>query len=374
MKILIINDVVQGGGVERVMQDIVSHLCQSAVQTTVLCLNSKRKEMRRVLPPQVTCMSLQPAVRRGFRFHIIRKLHDIWKKYVINKAARRKWDVVLAIKEGDSMKVAASIPAERKFAWVHVDYQFLYWTKAIFTSAEEERTLMQHFDAVVCVSQAAADSVRRVIGDPGNLCVRYNPLDASGIRKKALLDTVSKDSARPRFVAAGRLVEEKNFLMLVQSAIKLLQENDFELHIVGNGPQHEMLHSMIAKAGVQDNIKLLGFQENPYPYIKSADWFVSTSVSESYGLVVQEALILGVPVITTRCPAIDEVCDARCCILLDNEEKAFIEGMRRVLNNPTLKDEYRARIQAFYPDEEKLYNARIESITQLWNKSDEEKV
>ena len=271
------------------------------------------------------------------------------------------------------MKVAAMIPAARKFAWVHVDYRFLYWTKHVFASAEEERMLMQHFDAVVCVSQAAADSVRCVIGDPGNLCVRYNPLDASGIRKKALLDTVSKDSARPRFVAVGRLVDQKNFLMLVHCAIKLLQEHDFELHIVGEGPQHEMLQSMITKAGFQNNIKLLRFQANPYPYIKSADWFVNVSVWESYGLAVQEALILGVPVIATRCPAIDEVCDARCCILLDNEENAFIEGMRKVLDNPALTDEYKANIQTFYPDVEELYNARIEAITQLWNKSDEDK-
>ena len=49
------------------------------------------------------------------------------------------------------------------------------------------------------------------------------------------------------------------------------------------------------------NVQLLGFKENPYPYIKEADLFVCASIHESYCLVVAESLVVGTPVVSTMC-------------------------------------------------------------------------
>ena len=53
--------------------------------------------------------------------------------------------------------------------------------------------------------------------------------------------------------------------------------------------------------GISENVIFLGFNKNPYPFIKNAKGFVLSSCSEGFGRVIQEALALKVPVISTNC-------------------------------------------------------------------------
>ncbi len=374
MKLLIINDLASGGGVERVMQDLAFHLCKSGSIPTILCLNSTRKEMRKVLHAPLRCISLSPIFRRGLRYRLMRKLNAFWHRLHLYWLKRQRWDVVIAIKEGPSLQLAAKLNAVRKFGWVHVDYQYLYWTRSVFGSAEAERKVMQCFDAIICVSNAAAKSVCRVIGDPGNLCVRYNPLHVDQIRNKAKQPLSEQKNIRPLFVAVGRLDAPKNFELLIRSAAKILKRKNFELHIIGDGPQRHLLQAIIQQEHVEHNIKLLGAKQNPYPHIQQADWFVSTSICESYGLAIQEALILGVPVIATRCPAIEEVCDPRFCIITDNEETAFTKALDHVLQHPELAVQYRENIRDSYHGKQELYTDRLQLITELWERLSNEQL
>lgn len=371
MKILLINDVASGGGAERVMHDLLAALCRSGNCPTVLCTNSSRCELRMAVPRAVSSVSLSPLIAGYHHNRLWRVVNKLWRFYKLFPIRRTKWNVILALKEGEPMILADSLHAEKKIGWVHVDYRFLYWTKTVFGSAEAERTLMQQLDSIVCVSQAAADGVCAVIGDPGNLCVRYNPLDVSEITRKSLKPIEFLPQRHPVFVAVGRLVDVKNFRLLIMSAISLLKDFDFELQLIGDGPLRGELEELVESAGESNRIRFFGAMENPYPQMSQADWFISSSLCESYGLAIQEALILGVPVITTSCPAIREVCDERFSLICDNSQSALTATMKKVLSHPEISLHIRDNIKREYPGEQDIYHGRIKQIIQLWNPDDE---
>ena len=110
-------------------------------------------------------------------------------------------------------------------------------------------------------------------------------------------------------VSCGRLAKEKGFDLAVE-ACRLLVENDHKninWIFVGDGSERKSIEKQIALYGLEDYIKLIGMKKNPYPYIARADLFVQPSRIESFGLTIAEAMILGVPVLSTQTDGAIEV-------------------------------------------------------------------
>lgn len=361
-RIFILNDKASGGGAEAVMRDLVAHL-HNNYEITVMTLDDDYASFQKLFPAGVTYI---PSKLKNNPYRRINPLHYavsfcnfLRTAYIRSKS----YDVVIANKEGSCMQLAATMKAARKLAWVHVDYQFLYWTHWIFGAAEEVKC-MQQFDHVVCVSQAAAESVKKVIGDPGNLCVRYNPINYRTILKNAEEPVdLTRDDSKPLFVAVGRIAEQKNFTTFAKVCARLSHEFDFEVWIVGDGEQRRDVEQILDQEQCSC-VRILGMQANPHKYLVKADFLVSTSLGESYGLVIQEALILGVPVLSTTCPAIEECLDPKFGILVDCSEEAIEAGMRNILENPGLIEDYKRAIVEEY-DADSLWEDRLCQIEEL---------
>ena len=110
-------------------------------------------------------------------------------------------------------------------------------------------------------------------------------------------------------VSCGRLAKEKGFDLAVE-ACRLLVENDHKninWIFIGDGSERKSIEKQIALYGLEDYIKLIGMKKNPYPYIARADLFVQPSRIESFGLTIAEAMILGVPVLSTQTDGAIEV-------------------------------------------------------------------
>jgi glycosyltransferase involved in cell wall biosynthesis len=78
-------------------------------------------------------------------------------------------------------------------------------------------------------------------------------------------------------------------------------ERDWELLIIGGGPLRDDLEHRAMRLGVSERVRFLGFLDNPYPLLASSDVFVHTARWEGFGLVIAEAMALGIPVIATSC-------------------------------------------------------------------------
>ena len=175
---------------------------------------------------------------------------------------------------------------------------------------------------------------------------------------------MTRPQAKPLFVTVGRLTQQKNYLLLMEVCRLLQDQYDFEVWIVGEGPQRKELEEKIAQYGLRC-VKLLGEKKNPYPYIKQADWFISTAEWESYGIAMQEALILEVPVLSAYCAVVDEVIDPRFGRVVPNTLEDIRRGMEEVLQNPQWQKEYHDRIVTGY-NREALWEERLRAICDLW--------
>lgn len=361
-RVFILNDKVKGGGAEIVMRDIINHL-HGKYDLTVMTFDDDVQAARDVFPEDVEYI---PAKIRDNPYGRKNPLHYLYAIYSRLRGAyirRKKYDIVIANKEGPCMIFAAKMKASRKLAWIHADYRYVYWTKNCFKAGGEVKC-MRRFDQVVCVSEAAREGVKSLIGDPGNLCVAYNPIDYRSIRKNALAATpIERNKNIPLFVSVGRVVKQKNYLTLAKVCARLSRVFAFELWIVGDGAQRAEIESFLKQEDCSC-VKILGMQDNPYQYLSKADCFVNSSLGESYCLVIQEALVLGVPVLTTRCPAIEESCDTKFGMIVDCDEASIENGLRRILEDPNCLDSYRKRITAEYAAEE-LWEKRLDWIEEL---------
>ena len=115
-----------------------------------------------------------------------------------------------------------------------------------------------------------------------------------------------------------------------------------------------------------NNIKLLGFKENPYKYINQDDLFVCSSKNEGFSLVIAEVMILGLPVISTNCSGPNELLNfGEYGFMVENTEDALYEGLKEILNDEEkLKyfiEKSKERINFFN------YKERISNIEELFN-------
>ncbi len=109
--------------------------------------------------------------------------------------------------------------------------------------------------------------------------------------------------------SAGRLEHQKGYDLLI-SACELLPDDvksRIKLMIAGEGSQKAALQRQIDEARLGDVITLLGYRDNPYPFIASSDICIFSSRYEGFSIAAAEAMTLGCPVITTRVTGIPEL-------------------------------------------------------------------
>jgi glycosyltransferase involved in cell wall biosynthesis len=128
----------------------------------------------------------------------------------------------------------------------------------------------------------------------------HNMLDPDQILRRAEPDPYSDKSVR-HIVSVGRLSQEKHFENTIHAARALKDRRiPFCWHLVGDGPQRGVLEALAQELEVADCFRFEGNQPNPYPFFRHADLFVHPSYVESFGIVVLEAMTLGVPCVVTR--------------------------------------------------------------------------
>lgn len=159
------------------------------------------------------------------------------------------------------------------------------------------RLLYPRADRVICPAQRIADELERRYGVPrGRLAVIPNPVDADRLRALAA-PPVRTPGPGPRLVAAGRLVEQKGHMLLLDLMPRL--PADAHLTILGEGPLRPALTERIAALGLSGRVALPGFESAPWPRYAGADAFLLPSLWEGLPNAALEALAVGTPVIAT---------------------------------------------------------------------------
>lgn len=158
----------------------------------------------------------------------------------------------------------------------------------------------QYRDRTLIVpTQPAAEDLRE------NFNVRDVHSIAHGVdgdRIRALAEESVDRPAGKYFIAVGRLSRQKNYPMLLEAFASARKRGAPEhLVIIGDGEDRSAIERQISSAHLTDVVHMLGHRDNPFPYIKHATSLVLASLWEGFGLVLVEAMNLGVPCIATDC-------------------------------------------------------------------------
>lgn len=346
-KILFLINTLGGGGAEKVLVDLVNLLPKERYDVSIMSIlpgvhdNSVASNIKhRVILG--TCNSLV----RVLGMKIFCKLFPY--KFFSFFFIKGKYDIIISYLEGFPTRVvAASSTKAKKVAFVHCDISVNnYWLK-IYRSIEECRNEYASFDRVCFVSEKSKNSFLERIGELKNTQVLHNVINPFEILKLSNAPLNEKYQTKGlKLISVGRLVEPKSYDRLLNVVSLLNKENfNFELWILGEGPLRKDLEYQIEDQNLF-NVKLLGFKNNPYKYMASADLYVCSSLTEGYSTTITEAIVLGLPVLTTQCAGMTELLlNGRYGDIVPNSLEGLYTGLKKVLTNKSHLIELKSLVQ-----------------------------
>ena len=333
IKILFFIETLRAGGAEKVLCNLVNSMDQSRFAITVQTLwPCNPKEF---LHPGIRYCSCFSRKNRLFR-----RINQIEAELGLTYRLHMKddYDIECAYLECGPTKILASSTNRRakKLAWVHCDlYEKMQDPEGF---AKKAKKWYQAYDKVICVSQNVKDSFDKLFDRAFDSRVLYNTVDDAQIRRQAQED-LPFQKRRLTAMTVGRLTHQKAYDRLLRVHHSLIARGiDYDLWIIGEGPDRQAMEAYIAQHGLSDSVKLLGYQTNPYPYMAASDLLVCSSRYEGFSTFVTEGLILGKPIVTTDCTGMRELLgDGKYGMIVENEEAALLEGMRELLGDKALR-------------------------------------
>jgi len=199
-------------------------------------------------------------------------------------------------------------------------------------------------DYYVSVSDTARQSLVKLHPEvKEKAVVLYNVIDAKGMRDRA---DVAKNPYEGyvdglKVVTVCRLHDRAKGLFRMVDVHKRLNDEGIQFYwfVVGDGADRERLLSKVREAGLEQCFILLGRQENPFPYYKHADVSATLSYYEGLCGTVNEAKVMGKPVVATRFSGIEEqITDNENGLIVENDEQAIYVGMKRILLDNVLRE------------------------------------
>ena len=219
------------------------------------------------------------------------------------------------------------------------------------------RRFYRYADGIIAVSQGVADDLAEVAKIPRErITVIYNPVVTdemlAAARKPA--DHPWFDAKdRPIVLAVGNLAKVKDFPTLLRAFRSLQHHFDARLVILGDGPERAALEVQIKTLGLEGDVALPGFVDNPYAFMARSDVLVMSSAVEGFGNVLVEALACGCPVVSTDCPSgpSEILADGDFGSLVEiGDDDAMAAAIAKTLEAPVERERLRARAAVFSAD------------------------
>ncbi len=151
------------------------------------------------------------------------------------------------------------------------------------------------------------------------------------------------DSDGPLLLFVGRLGKEKNIQLIIRSMPKILESSPgAKLLIVGDGPYSEELKELAEATGVRQNIVFTGMlnRAKTFACFKTSDIFCFASLTDTQGLVLNEAAIVSKPIVFLD-PEISPLAEDKVTgILAKNSVSSFAAACIKLIGNKDLATDY----------------------------------
>jgi len=257
----------------------------------------------------------------------------IYKLIARNISKNIKYDVSIGFQEGESNDCASFMSAKKHYLWIHNNYEYFKGnSKGLLYSYEIA-------DKIIFVANASMNSFcEKFPIYEKKLILIKNIIQNDFILKnanKSILDNYLFKEDMINIISVGRLSNQKRFDRAIEVANRL--KNDglrFNWLIMGEGAEKSFLQGKISEYDLNHYVKLIGSKTNPYPYMKKSDLFVMTSFYESQPMAILEALIIGIPVVTTDFDSAHEIIkNDELGLIVKNSVNGLYYGVKDLIIN-----------------------------------------
>lgn len=352
-KIAFYIDTLNKGGTEKATLDLINNLDYSKYDITLI----------RFFPGGEYNKLVNKKIKNKVRYPIM--LLFRWNKKILNLCDRfgrkfyniipgkishkiligDKYDIEIACGFYFPTKLISYSKNAKKISWVHMDYTIDKSEIGSFNQ-QQGRDFFSKIDKIVCVSKECEKKFNDKFKLFDKTTHLYNIVDVNNIITKAEQFKPSYNYGKFNIVAVGRLTWQKGFDRLLEVHFQLINQGiDHCLYIIGEGEERDRLRKYIKDNKLEQTAFLLGYKENPYPYVKNANLYVCSSRHESFSLTVAESIVLETPVISTRCAGPTELLDNGKYGILANDNRDLKESIKYLISDKKAYFDYKEKVK-----------------------------
>jgi glycosyltransferase involved in cell wall biosynthesis len=344
IKVLFLIPTLGHGGAEKVLVNLVNNMDASKFDITVQTMFDVGVN-RQYLNSNIRYIGGFPYYFRGNT--IAYKLFSpklLYKMYI-----KEKYDVIVSYLEGPSARVVSGCNDEntKLISWIHIEQKSREYASMGFRSIREAENCYSQFHKIICVS----DTVKKDFTDLFKIVkapeVLYNTVESDKIlhMKNEQVDDIMFSNA-VNICSVAKLMHTKGFDRLVRIQRKLFDDGKItHIYLLGKGEEKEKLQKMLAVNEMSEYFTFLGYKDNPYKYVAKCDLYVCSSRREGFSTAVTEALIVGIPVISTKCSGANELLGYHdeYGIVTENDEESLYQGIMKMLTEPGMLEHYKSQ-------------------------------
>lgn len=267
--------------------------------------------------------------------------HKYTYKYIENINSNKEYDLAISFLTPHYICLH-KCNAKKIIAWIHTDYS------TIDIDVETELEMWSGYDYIASISDQCTKSFISKFPSLESKIVRIdNILTNEMVEKQAdgIVDEFTSDSIN--LLSIGRFSNAKNFDNVPNICKRILETGlNVKWYLIGYGSDEQLIKDKIKEEGMEEHVIILGKKENPYPYIKTCDFYIQPSRYEGKAVTVREAQILKKPVIITRFPtSASQLVDGYDGVIVDMDNEGCAKGIVDVINNKDLVDTIVSNLQ-----------------------------
>ena len=378
-KILLVNKSFAVGGIQSSMINMANELSKYYevhlfIYNPYGVMRDRVNENVKILEPswRFRClgMSLKETLKtKKIKFIVFRLFATVWSKMfenrlpiaiaIKNQPKMLGYDLAISyhqeqrkksVTSGFSRVVDGCVDAKRKVAWQHFD------SSIVDMDSRFNNQFYQKMDKIVCVSRSLKEifsNVHPELSDKVDHCYNFMLYDL--IKEKAM-EKQEVEYPKDKFVcfSACRLAGVKALVRGISALSKVMKEHkEVVWYIAGDGPERSNIEKAIISDGMEQQIILIGYQSNPYPYIKHADLLLNVSYHEAAPMVFLESKALGTPVFATRTSSVSDLLDDKYdSFVCENSESGIYEQFAWLMNNKHYVESAKLRLANYHPNNE----------------------
>ena len=332
------------GGAEKVLVNLVNHMDKSRFDISILALFGGGVNEQFLSPDVCLLHGHHNMIPGNSKIMKLFSPEQLFRHYI-----KEKYDIIVSYLEGPSARIVSGCPdnGTKLVSWIHCTLKSPHDAAIGFRNFEEAQKCYQRFDRSIFVSSGVQDAFCRLVS-PKRSSILYNVIDSDLILKssqEAISGYVFPDNEY-KLIGVGKLEEVKGFERLLCIHKRLLLEMHLPVHtyLLGEGSRRNDMENWVKEQGMCSSVTFLGYQTNPYKYIRACNLFVCSSYTEGFSTAATEALIVGAPVVTTRVSGMEEMLgNNEYGIITENNEDALYQGIKDMFLIPGRLEYYKQK-------------------------------